>query len=131
MDLSVAGEMYANYGYWGGLLGVFLFGMFIGLVYRVFLRWGYHSQLWWAWAPFVLLYSTRAENSLAEVTNLVVKAAIVMTIIIAVVPAWATLRHSLRERIARTLRMTRLGPSVRRPASGVDLARQDGHLGSR
>jgi hypothetical protein len=125
MDLSVAGEMYANYGYWGGLLGVLLFGMFVGLVYRVFVRWGYHSQLWWAWAPFVLLYSTRAENSLAEVTNLVVKAAVVMTAIIAVVPAWAMLRQSLRERITGLLRMPRLRQPAR-PATHVDFPPRDG-----
>ena len=131
MDLSVAGEMYANFGYWGGLLGVFLFGVFVGLVYRVFVRWGYHSHLWWAWAPFVLLYSTRAENSLAEVTNLVVKAGIVMTAIIAVVPAWAMLRQSLRERIVRTLRM-RSAPAASKP--GVPrggATRSDGRFGTR
>ena len=105
MDLSVAGETYVNYGYWGGLLGVFVFGLFIGGVYRVFLRLGRHSRLWWAWAPFVLLYSTRAENNVAEVTNLVVKSTVVMLAVISVVPAWATLRHALRARLARTLRI--------------------------
>ena len=131
MDLSVAGETYANFGYWGGLLGVLVFGAFIGLVYRVFLRWGYHSPLWWAWAPFVLLYSTRAENSLAEVTNLVVKSSVVMMVVIAVVPAWAMLRQSLRERIARHLRMGPARSPVRGNPPAGNIARQDGHLGIR
>lgn len=99
MDLSVAGETYANYGYWGGLLGVFVFGLLVGAVYRVFLRLGRRSRLWWAWAPFVLLYSTRAENSIGEVSNLVVKSAIVMLAVISLVPAWAMLRAPLRERL--------------------------------
>jgi hypothetical protein len=131
MDLSVAGEMYVNFGYWGGLFGIFIIGLFIGGVYRIFLRWGYHSPLWWAWAPFVLLYSTRAENSIAEVTNLFVKSAIVMMAVIAMVPAWAMLRRSLRERITRTLRLLR--PRTAPPASPPrgPLAPGNGHLGTR
>ena len=104
MDLSVAGETYVNYGYWGGLLAVFIFGVLVGVVYRVFVRLGQRSRLWWAWAPFVLLYSTRAENSVAEVTNLVVKSAVVMLAVIWLVPAWAMLRAPLRERFGRVLR---------------------------
>lgn len=131
MDLSVAGEMYANYGYWGGLFGVFLFGLFIGAVYRVFLRWGYQSQLWWAWAPFVLLYSTRAENSIAEVTNLVVKSTIVMMVVIAVIPAWAMLRRSLRDRITRTLRIPASRRTPAAAAADGPVPPRNGHFGTR
>jgi hypothetical protein len=105
MDLSVAGETYANFGYWGGLLGVFIFGAFIGLVYSFFLRWGYRSRLWWAWAPYVLLYATRAENSIAEVTNHVAKSALVMLAVISILPAWSMLRRPLRAQLVRTLRL--------------------------
>jgi hypothetical protein len=125
MDLSVAGEMYANYGYWGGLLGVFVFGLLIGAVYRAFLRLGERSRLWWAWAPFVLLYSTRAENSVGEVTNLVVKSAIVMVAVISLAPAWKMLRHPLRDSLTR-----RAGAgSSRIPAAasvGPKVLREDG-----
>ena len=116
MDLSLAGEMYANYGYWGGLLGILVFGALIGIIYRVFLRWAYHSPLWWAWAPFVLLYSSKAENSIAEVTNHVAKSWIVVVAVIALVPAWATLRRSLRARLARAVRFLDLR-TARPPAS--------------
>lgn len=116
MDLSVAGETYANYGYWGGLFGVFIFGMLVGGVYRVFIRLGRRSRLWWAWAPFVLLYSTRAENSIGEVSNLVVKSAVVMLAVISLVPAWAMLRAPLRERLGRALG-ARPGPRHSAPAA--------------
>lgn len=95
MDLSLAGEMYANFGFAGALLGIFFFGALLGGVYRLFLRWSRRSPLWWAWAPYVLLYSTKAENSVAEVTNYVFKASVIMVVVIATVPAWAQLRHSL------------------------------------
>jgi hypothetical protein len=131
MDLSIAGEMYANFGYWGGLLGVFIFGTFIGGVYRVFLRLGHQSPLWWAWAPFVLLYSTMAENSLASVTNHVAKSSLVMLTVISLAPAWAMLRHPLRARLARTLRVSapRQAPGVR--SSGADSPRGDEPRGTR
>lgn len=121
MDLSIAGETFANYGYWGGLLGVFVFGLFIGSVYRVFLRLGRRSLLWWAWAPFVLLYSTRAENSIGEVSNLIVKSAIVMLAVISVVPAWTMLRAPLRERFGRTRAAARARSSAPMPRRQPDV----------
>ena len=131
MDLSVAGEMYANFGYWGALLGVFVFGGFVGGVYRVFLRWGYQSRLWWAWAPYVLLYSTMAENSLAQVTNHIAKSTLVMLAVISLVPAWAMLRRPLRARLAQALRRPAPrgdGALGRRPANYLPA---DGKLGTR
>ena len=107
MDLSAAGEMYANFGYWGGLFGVFVFGALIGGVYRVFLRLGRRSPLWWAWAPYVLLYSTKAENGIAEVTNHLAKSGIVMIAVISLVPAWVMLRKPLTQGVARALRLRR------------------------
>ena len=131
MDLSVPGEMYANFGYWGSLFGVLVFGALIGLVYRVFLRWGHRSQLWWAWAPYVLLYSTRAENSVAEVTNHVVKSAIIMLAVISFVPAWAMLRRPLRARLSRALRLpSRLGASDGQSLAAGE-ARRGGRFGAR
>ena len=45
MGLSVPGEMYANFGYGGMLVGTFLYALCIGLLYRVFLRRSYASAL--------------------------------------------------------------------------------------
>jgi hypothetical protein len=124
MDLSVAGETYANFGYWGGLLGVFIFGAFIGTIYRVFLRWGYRSRLWWAWAPYVLLYATRAENSIAEVTNHVAKSALVMLAVILLLPAWAMLRRPLRARLVRALRLSARSKATVPPLLGNEYVRK-------
>jgi hypothetical protein len=93
MNLSVAGEMYANFGREGGLVGVFCFGVLLGLVYRAFGRWGIENPLWWAWAPYVMLYTMQAENGIGEAVNHVIKSAVVMVAFMAVVPAWAVLRQ--------------------------------------
>ncbi len=93
MNLSVAGEMYANFGREGGLVGVFGFGILLGLAYRVFARWALENPLWWAWAPYVMLYTMQAENGIGEAVNHVVKSALVMVAFMSVVPAWAVLRQ--------------------------------------
>lgn len=115
MDLSVAGEMYANFGVLGGILGVLVFGLLLGLAYRLFARWAQDSALWWAWAPFVLLYGAKAEGGLAEPLNHIAKSFVVMIAFIAVVPAWAMLRKVTLRRAAERLlhRRGRLARSAR------------------
>lgn len=93
MDLSIAGEMYVNYGRTGGLIGVLVVGILLGLLFRLFVRWSRQSVLWWAWAPFVMLYTAKAEGGLAEPMNHVVKSFVVMMIAIMVLPGWVSLRR--------------------------------------
>lgn len=93
MGLSLAGEMYVNFGRSGGLLGVFVLGYLLGQLYRFFLRWSRESVLWWAWAPYVMLNTMQAESGLGEAFNHVVKSSIVMFAAIAVIPAWSMLRR--------------------------------------
>lgn len=93
MNLSLAGEMYANFGRDGGLLAVLLFGVALGLVYRVFATWAVENPLWWAWAPYVMLYTMQAENGIGEAVNHVVKSFVVMIAFMSIVPAWQTLRR--------------------------------------
>jgi hypothetical protein len=92
MNLGVAGEMYANFGLFGGIIGAFLFGCGIGYVYRIFFVLARSSIFWWAWAPYVLLYSMQAENGIGEGVNHVAKAFVVMLGVLYTIPAWRTLR---------------------------------------
>lgn len=109
MNLSLAGEMYANFGRDGGILATGLFALMIGLIYRGFAQWAQDSPLWWAWAPYVLLYAMQAENGIGEVVNHFAKSALVMAAIVYVVPAWRTLRRWRAAGLAR-----RMGFGVRR-----------------
>jgi hypothetical protein len=92
MNLGVAGEMYANFGLLGGIVAAFLFGIGIGFVYRIFFVLAQSSIFWWAWAPYVLLYSMQAENGIGEGVNHVAKAFVVMLGVLYTIPAWRTLR---------------------------------------
>jgi hypothetical protein len=92
MNLSVAGEMYANFGPVGGVCGVLVFGLLVGSLMRRFVSLAQRSRLWWAWAPYVLLYVLQAENGVGEEVNQIVKALVAAGAVIAVVPAWRALR---------------------------------------
>jgi hypothetical protein len=93
MDLSIAGELYVNYGRTGGIVGVFVAGLLLGLLFRVFVRWSRQSVLWWAWAPYVMLYAAKAEGGLAEPMNHVVKSFLIMILVIVALPGWVMLRR--------------------------------------
>jgi hypothetical protein len=93
MNLSTAGEMYANFGRAGGMIGTFLFAIALGLLYRVFARWALDSPLWWAWAPYVMLYTMQAETGIGEAVNHVARSFLVMMVVVSVVPGWKNLRR--------------------------------------
>jgi hypothetical protein len=100
MNLGIAGEMYANFGLFGGILAAFLFGAGIGYVYRIFFVLAQSSIFWWAWAPYVLLYSMQAENGIGEGVNHVAKAFVVMLGVVYTIPAWRTLRLRQGRKVA-------------------------------
>ena len=78
MGLGYSGEMYANFGYWGGLIGCFFYAALLGLGFYWMQRMANRSALWWAWLPFIANVAVKAEDSIGMVLNWVVKAAIVM-----------------------------------------------------
>jgi len=91
MNLSVAGEMYANFGPIGAMVGCFFFGFGLGYIYRLFARSSEHSILWWAWAPYVMLYAMMAENGIGEGVNQIAKSFLIMIAAVTLIPAWNAL----------------------------------------
>lgn len=91
MNLSPAGEMYANFGFYGGMIGCFCFGFGLGLIYRQFAVASERSVLWWAWAPYVMLYAMMAENGIGEAVNQIAKSALVMIAAVTLIPGWQNL----------------------------------------
>lgn len=93
MNLSIPGEMYANFGRTGGVIAVFVYGVCVGMIFRMFLRWSRRSPLWWAWAPYVLLATLSAEDGLGETLNRLTKTMLVMFAVIYFAPGWEGLRR--------------------------------------
>lgn len=99
MNLGYAGEMYANFGYVGGILAVFVYGLAFGLPFRWLARRAERQPLWWAILPLVLHWGLKAEEGVGEVVNWTVKAVIMSAVVVMMMPE---LRARLR-RLPRRL----------------------------
>lgn len=86
MGLSIIGEMYANFGYWGGVLGTFVFGSLVGLAFSIFFKLSQQNPLWWAAAPIVLLGAIEPAFNLEDISNYIVKSALVLFVFSSVIP---------------------------------------------
>ncbi len=120
MGLSTIGEMYANFGYSGGVVGTFVFGSLVGLAYARFAKLARKSPHWWAAAPIVLLAASEPAWNLEDISNYIVKSALVLFLLASAVPV-------LRELLAVKPIWRRKGsPSsiaMSRDRAGFDLRR--------
>lgn len=87
MGMGYAGEMYANFGYLGGLFGVFCYGLVLGIGFRICYEMAQYSSLWWMWGAFIAVVGLKAEDSVGFVLNWGVKAAVLVPMILYFTPA--------------------------------------------
>lgn len=121
MNLSIPGEMYANFGYAGGIIGVFVYSLVLGFLFRLFFRWARRSPLWWAWVPLVFLNALSAEDGFGEGINRLSKALVVTLAFAYFEPAWRKLRPGVAgAKGARKGRVPVLPPSAIPAPGGAD-----------
>jgi len=106
MNLGYAGEMYANFGLHGGVVGVGVYGLMFGLLFRWMYRRAINRPLWWAFAPYVLILVVKAEEGIADAVNWIVKAMIVSIIVVYACPALRAALSTGRARQMERLRWT-------------------------
>lgn len=82
MNIGVTGEMYANFGLYGGVIGMAVYGYLIGLLYLLLYNKALENPVWWAWGPFVGFMAMKAEEGLMETITWIVKSLIIMVAII-------------------------------------------------
>ena len=87
MNLGYAGEMYANFGYWGGIAGCFFYALLLGLAFRWAFKRAVVHPLWWALVPYVGLIGLKADDGIADILNWLVKATIVAAAVYYTFPA--------------------------------------------
>ena len=109
MNIGFAGEMYANFGYWGGIMGCGVYALLLGLCYRWVAIRAQTSPLWWALAVYVGHWAFKAEADIGAVLNYLTKAALVAFLVVMCLPA---LRAEL---IGRPLAARRLPRRARQP----------------
>jgi hypothetical protein len=81
MGLSIIGEMYANFGYYGGIAGTFVYGLVIGSIFLFFAGKAQKNPLWWAASSMVLLPSVEPGFNVEDIANHVVKAAVLLLLL--------------------------------------------------
>ncbi|HPV92258.1 MAG TPA: hypothetical protein PKZ55_03710, partial [Verrucomicrobiota bacterium] len=110
MNLGFGGELYANFGYWGGILGCGLYALVLGLGFRWVARRAHASPIWWAILVYVGHWALKAETDIGAVLNYIVKAAIVACVAAMCLPA---VRAELAGRPVTTSRPSRRGWEVK------------------
>jgi hypothetical protein len=87
MNLGFAGEMYANFGLWGGVAGCGFYALLLGLFFRWAAVLAQKSTFWWAIAVFCGHWAFKAETDIGSVTNYVVKSAVLIFVVTCAMPS--------------------------------------------
>ena len=80
--------MYANFGYWGAIIGCGLYCLGFALVFRFICIRAFVSPLWWAVLPYLCFVALKAEDDVVGVVNWTAKACIVMVMVCMAFPAF-------------------------------------------
>lgn len=78
MNLGYAGEMYANFGFQGGIIGCGVYAFCLGLLFRFIARRAFSSPLWWSIVPFIFYAALKAEDDATFIFNWMAKGAFVI-----------------------------------------------------
>jgi hypothetical protein len=78
MNVGILGDGYGNFGYIGGILFCFGFGLFLNLVMGYCFLLSLRIKTVLFWMPLILFYVMRAGNEFYIITNWTVKVALVV-----------------------------------------------------
>ncbi len=99
MNIGFAGEMYANFGHWGGIIGCGCYALLLGLFFRWAAVLAQKSPFWWAIAVYCGHWAFKAETDIGGVLNYVVKSAALVFVVTCLMPS---LRAELLGRKTKT-----------------------------
>lgn len=78
MTLGVAGEMYVNFGPFGGPMAVYLYGLVLSYTLSRFFRVASLNRLWWAIIPFIFLACIQVDWNISDILNYTIKSMFVL-----------------------------------------------------
>ena len=78
MGISIVGEGYANYGYWGGILFMLFWGIFISWFWHILNNLSGTFPTIMIWSPIMFLQVVKAETELVVVLNHLIKSSILV-----------------------------------------------------
>ena len=85
MNLSIIGEAYANFGSIGGIIFMFLLGLFYNLTVKFVIRKASKFPELILWIPLIYFYTIRAESDFTTSINHIVKASITTYLLLMVI----------------------------------------------
>ena len=78
MGISIVGEAYGNFGKWGGMLFMGVWGWFLAWYWKLLSKQIQNNLLFLAFLPIIFLQVVKAETELVVVLNHLIKASIVV-----------------------------------------------------
>ena len=87
MNIGFAGEMYANFGLWGGVIGCGCYALMLGLFFRWAAVLAQKSPFWWAIAVYCGHWGFKAETDIGGVLNYVVKSVVLIFAVTLLMPS--------------------------------------------
>jgi hypothetical protein len=93
MGISLLGEAYINFGYYGAWVFMFMFGLISSFVIQQIFKLAAKYPTIWLWFPLVMLHFVKAETELLVQLNFLVKSIIMVYLFV-----WAN-KHFLRLRL--------------------------------
>jgi len=82
MGISVIGEAYINFGVYGGILFMFVYGLGMALLFKLFITLSITKPSLILWSPLLFLQAVKAETELVVILNHVIKSGILVLLFI-------------------------------------------------
>lgn len=95
MGLSILGESYGNFGFWGGVVFMFFWGYFIAKIVFYVNKLSARNFMWIMFLPLICYNLIKAEISMMSVLNWTVKSFIFVFIVINVVKIFSVVRNRI------------------------------------
>ena len=88
MNLGILGEGYANFGKYGAICVLFMYGFIFGLGYRFVIERARSHPIFWVWFPYVFYWWPKTEGGIAATLNYSVKAVIMFLAMVLISKVW-------------------------------------------
>ncbi|MCX6890310.1 MAG: hypothetical protein NTX51_02120 [Verrucomicrobia bacterium] len=126
MSIGFVGEIYANFGRTGGILGCGVYALLLALGFRLLGLRARKSVVWWSLVFYIAHLAIKAETDIGTAMNYVVKAAVVA---LAAVYCLPHLRYELLGRAGQEpgkLLKRRAGPRLQSGSVAADVPSSEG-----
>jgi hypothetical protein len=88
MNLGYAGEMYANFGFIGGIIGCGVYALFFGLFFRWVCNKAFSNPFWWTVTPYIFFAALKAEDGIDYALNWTVKSFVIVAGLYFILPGF-------------------------------------------